>query len=172
MKGVIADCLTELIQTKFGAAQLDAVFSSAKVPKQRFLATENIPDQEVLKLFGAACSVLRISEEKAAEAFGEYWCVTYAPRIYKGYFVGAKGAKQFLMGMKRIHETVTQSIPDAHPPVFDFVDTAPNKLTMSYSSQRNLQPIWLGCVKGVGVAFKEKLSIKQKDRNSIEITFG
>lgn len=172
MKGVIADCLTEMIQTKFGADRLDAVFSAANLPKQRFLATENIPDNDVLKLFSATCSVLKVSEEKAAEAFGEYWCVSYAPRIYKGYFAGAKGAKQFLMNMKRVHEIVTQSIPDARPPVFDFVDSAPNKLTMKYSSARNLQAIWLGCVKGVGVAFREKLAIRSLDRNSVEITFN
>jgi hypothetical protein len=68
-----------------------------------------------------------------------------------------------------IADCLTELIQTNHPPVFDFVDTDPNRLTMKYSSQRNLQAIWLGYVRGVGVAFKEKLSIKPLDRNSIEI---
>jgi hypothetical protein len=172
MKGVIADCLTKMIAAKHGVSRLSEVFAAAQMKQQLFLPTENVPDADVMKLLGAACRTLAISETQAAEAFGEYWCVTYAPSMYSIYFGGASNAKQFLLQMKRVHEIVTRSIPNARPPVFEFLDTAPNKLTMRYSSPRNLQQIWRGCVKGVGTAFKEKLAIRIIDTNSLEITFG
>ncbi len=173
MKGAIAQCLTEMIEKKFGADRLAAVLSAAQIPaNKKFLPTEDTPDADVMRLLGSACKTLGVSRETAAEAFGEYWCVTYAPRLYKAYYRNVPTAKQFLMKMKMIHEEVTRSIPNAKPPVFDFEDTAPNKLTMKYSSPRHLEDIWIGCIKGVGVAFKEKLLIRKLNPSAVEITFN
>ena len=172
MNGVIPDCLTQMIKTKYGADRLAEVLSAAHMERQSFLPGSDIPDADVMKLMGAACRTLGISEGQAAEAFGEYWCLTYAARIYKADFAGVPNARQFLLQMKRVHERVTQWIPNARPPVFEFLETAPNKLTMKYISSRNLQNIWLGCVRGVGIAFNEKLAIRKLDSSSVEITFG
>jgi hypothetical protein len=172
MKGVIPQCLTEMVEKKFGGDRLEAVLKEARMPGRRFLAVEDTPDAEVMLLIQSACKVLSISSEAAAEAFGEYWCVDFAPRIYKAYYRNITGAKQFLMMMKKIHEQVTQNIPNAKPPVFDFQDTAPNKLVMKYSSPRHLESIWRGCIKGTGLAFKEKLSMVNLGPSAVEITFG
>jgi hypothetical protein len=43
---------------------------------------------------------------------------------------------------------------------------------MKYQSDRNLQAIWLGCIKGVGLIFNEKLDIDIIDDNTVGITFS
>jgi hypothetical protein len=140
--------------------------------KPKFFATEDTPDIDVMTLTKATGKGLNFSQEGAAEAFGEHWSVVFAPRVYKAYYRQAKTAKEFLMQMKRMHEEVTANIPHARPPVFDFEGPAPNKLVMKYSSPRHLESIWIGCAKGVGIAFKEKLAIKKLGASAIEITFS
>jgi hypothetical protein len=43
--------------------------------------------------------------------------------------------------MKRIHGAVTQKMPNAKPPNFDYTDDTPDHLIMKYQSDRNLQAI-------------------------------
>ena len=173
MKGVISICLTEMIMAKFGDKKLMEILQMANLSKYtRFLPIENVPDEDVLAIFNAACENLNLSLEKMAEMFGVYWCVIYAPKIYRPYFESAKDAKSFLLAMQRIHAKVTLVISNATPPAFEYIDEAPNRLIMKYISKRNLQTIWIGVIKGVGVAFNEKLDLKMLDENTVEIIFS
>lgn len=173
MKGVIPLSLGEMVVKNFGPDKWTAILRDAGLPANTsFMATDNTDDAQVSNLIKSSCKVLNLSLTQAAEAFGEYWCTDFAPRIYKPYYRGAKGAKDFLMKMKGIHEQVTATIPNAKPPVFNFEDPGPNKLIMTYASPRHLEEIWVGLVKGVGKHFKEKLSIRRMSAAKIEITFA
>ena len=173
MKGVIPVCLKDMIKANFNENKLFEILEIAKIPKHtRFLLTEDVPDEVVLAIINAACANLHLSLEQIAEMFGEYWCVVFAPKIYAPYFDNSIDAKSFLLTMKRIHERVKLNIPNATPPSFEYVDEAPNRLIMKYSSKRNLQAIWLGVIKGVGIAFKEKLDLTMLDENTVEIVFS
>jgi hypothetical protein len=173
MKGVVPICLSELVVKKFGNEKWIAVLQAAGLPKNTsYLPQENVEDASVMKLVQATCSVLSLTPTAAAEAFGEYWCCTYAPRIYAAYYSGARTAKEFLLRMKDVHDKVTRTIPDARPPVFTYEQPAPNKLIMKYSSHRGLGDIFAGLVKGVGRHFKEDLKIQRLGPNSVAITFA
>lgn len=173
MKGVIAMSLGEMVAKNFGQDKWTAILKDVGLPPTtRFMATDNTDEAQVHSLIKSTCKVLNVSLTQAAEAFGEHWCTDFAPRIYKPYFRGAKGAKDLLMKMKGIHEQVTATIPNAKPPVFNFEDIGPNKLIMEYSSPRHLEDIWVGLIKGVGKHFKEKLSIRRITAAKVEITFG
>ena len=43
---------------------------------------------------------------------------------------------------------------------------------MTYISSRNLEPIWIGLIKGVGKYFNEKINIENLSKNSVKITFN
>ena len=174
MKGIIPICLMEMVMAKFGEDNLLPILKEAQIYNKnylQFLPIEDVPDADVLNMFNATCSVLDISLEQAAEDFGEFFCVTYAPKIYAPYFKNVTRAKDFLLKMQNIHERVTRTILNANPPKFEYIDEAPNHLIMKYFSNRNLQPIWIGLIKGVGIAFNEKLDIKFVDNNTVEIIF-
>ena len=153
MKSVIAMCLTEMISNKFGENTLKQIFDDANIPStdRTFLPTMDTPDANMLAIVKSTCSILNISIEQVGELFGEYWCKHYITNLYEAYYKSSAGAKEFLLKMKRIHTAVTQKFPNSHPPVFEYIDEGPDKLIMKYRSERNLQPIWLGCYKGCWV---------------------
>lgn len=173
MKGVIAICLSEVVTKRFGAEKWQQVLQAAGLPKTAyFLPQQNVEDAAVLKVLQATCSVLKISPMAAAEAFGEYWCCEYAPRIYKAYYSGARNAKEFLLRMKDVHDKVTRTVAGARPPVFSYEQPAPNKLVMKYASHRDLGDIFVGLIKGVGRHFREDLELRRVSPNVVEVTFA
>jgi hypothetical protein len=173
MKGVVPICLGELIAKRFGEDKWQQILETAGLPKTAvFMPHQNVDDAAVLKVLKATCAVLGITPIAAAEAFGEYWCCTYAPRIYSAFYGGSHNAKDFLLRMKDVHAMVTRTVPGAHPPVFTYEQPAPNRLVMHYASDRNLAGIFAGLVKGVGRYFHEELQIKKVGSSAVEITFA
>lgn len=173
MKAVIAMCLTEMISARFGKNKLKIILDEANIPstERNFLPTFDTPDKNIMAIYTATCKVMDLSANIVGDLFGDYWCKNYIKNLYEAYFKSATGAKDFLLKMKRIHNVVTEKIPNAKPPDFDYVDEMPDKLIMKYYSDRNLQPIWLGCIKGVGLIYNETVDIVRLDDNTVEITF-
>ena len=174
MKSVIAICLTDMISQKFGVNKLKLIFDDAEIPQteREFLPTSDTPDVSMLAIIKSTCNVLGLSLDEVGNLFGEHWCKEYVKNLYEAYYKSANCAKEFLLKMDRIHTSVTQRIPNAKPPSFEYVDEAPDKLIMKYNSDRNLQPIWLGVTRGVGLIYNEKLDIKHIDDSTVEITFS
>ena len=172
MKGVIVSCLQELVTNKFGRDKWEAALVQAGLAKTTtFLATDDVDDSAVLKVVGAVCSVLNISLSQAADAFGEYWTCSYAPRIYKAYYQGVKSAKDFLLKMDDIHRQTTSSIPNAKPPRFEYEWENDKTLIMKYKSHRNLIDFLVGLAKGVGKYYKENLSVSKISDDKVKIVF-
>lgn len=172
MKGVIPSCLGQLIVNKFGKDKWAAALKSAGLDKRGpFLATEDVPDEAVLKVVESVCKVLNISLEQAADAFGEYWVCTYAPGIYKTYYQRAASAREFLLKMDEVHRITTESIPNAQPPRFEYTWTDDKTLIMKYKSKRNLSVFMVGLVKGVGKHYNESLQVSQQG-DDIKIVFS
>jgi heme-NO-binding protein len=172
MKGVIVNCLKEVVTNKFGKDKWEAALVKAGVDRNvSFLASQDIDDATVLKVVGAVCAVLNISLAQAADAFGEHWVCSYAPKIYKAYFVGMKSSRDFLMKMDEIHRMTTQNIPNAHPPRFDYNWENEKTLIMTYKSQRGLLEFMRGLVVGVGKYFKEDLKVFKASNNSLRVVF-
>lgn len=172
MKGVIAQCLAELVKEKFGESNWeDALEKSGLDRKTSFLATQDINDGDVLKVIDSTCKVLNISLTQAAEAFGDYWVNKFAPRIYSAYYSNASSSKEFLLKMDSVHSMATRTIPNAHPPRFEYIEQDDGSLIMVYKSQRGLIDFFIGLLKGVGKYFNENLEITKLDNERVKITF-
>ena len=142
MKGVIAICLGEFVAKRFGKEEWSEILVAAGLSKKAsFLRGQDVDDAAVLKVIRATSSVLSLSPMAAADAFGEYWCCEYAPRIYGVYYGSGRSAKDFLLRMQDVHNMVTRNIANAKPPAFQFEQPAPNKLIMKYISYRGLGDI-------------------------------
>jgi hypothetical protein len=172
MKGAIINCLQELVVNSFGKDKWEAALEKAGFEKGSiFLTIQDIDDAKVLKLVSAVCSVLNISLPQAADAFGEYWMCTYAPKNYDIFFAGIKSAKDFILKMDKVHHVTTATVPNAHPPRFDYSWENDKTLIMKYKSPRNLIDFMVGLIKGVGKHFNEKLAISRAGDNSVRIVF-
>ena len=173
MKGVIVNCLEELVRTKFGKGKWEEALEMSGIPKNSiFLPSQDIDDRTVMSVVKSVCSILEITINQVADAFGEYWMTGYAPRIYKTYFRGKNTAKEFLLSMDNVHDLTTDNMPNAQPPKFEFEWENDNNLVMKYTSQRSMMDFMVGLIKGVGKYYNEDLEISQLGSNRVRIVFS
>lgn len=171
MKGTMVCCLKEMVAEKFGAEVWRNTLEKSGLDRDMiFLALDDIPDEKVIEVLTNLCKELNVSLDQAADVYGEYFAVIYAPRVYGGFYIGVENAKDFLLRMNTVHETTTKTIKNATPPVFYYEDKG-KSLIMTYESKRNLVPIFKGLIKGVGKYFKEELQVKTISPNRVEIIF-
>ncbi len=172
MKGVIADCLKNLVVNKFGQDKWAKSLEIAGLSKNAtFLAGQDIPDETVLQLVDSVCKVLNITMLQAADAFGDYWVNDYAANIYKPFYK-ATTAKEFLLNMDEVHVNITKNIPNAHPPRFTYKWENDKTLVMHYKSSRGLIDFMVGLAKGVAKYYKENLKITKVGNDKVQIEFN
>jgi hypothetical protein len=170
MKGVIVSCLADLVTTKFGKDRWQNALAKAGLDRNFIvLATADVDDQAVLKVVGAVCTELGITLQQAADAFGEHWVCTYAPRTYKAFY--KKNAREFLLAMDGVHDQTTRTMTNAHPPRFNYAWEDDKHLVMTYNSARGLMDFFIGLCRGVAKYYKEDLVIERAGANKVRITF-
>jgi len=160
MKGVILKALGEMVTTQFGAQKWKEVLVAAELPAQRlYLDVADVQDMEAIRVIESTCDVLGVTLEQAADAFGEHWVSVYSPRVYPGYYVDVKNAREFILKISEIHAQVTARMKNAKPPHFTYEWETEQVLLMTYSSHRGLLPIAVGLIKAVGKRYNEKLRV-------------
>ncbi len=175
MKGTITNCLAELVETQFGKEKWSAILADAALSARATsfrMTVSDVPEDQVGRLLESTCKVLGINAAQAADAFGEYWCCTYAPRVYQQIVNRFKNARDMILGMDEVHVEMTKTIPNARPPRFNYKWENPNTLVVEYKSSRNWVDIYAGLVRGVGKHFKEKLSVTKIDSSHVKVLFS
>lgn len=172
MKGVILSCLADLVTEKFGEDKWKQCLERSGLDLHKtFFVAEDVNDETAVKILGSVCEVLEIPLAAAADAFGDHWVNSFAPKIYGAIYKGKKDAREFLLAMDGVHRHATQSIPNAHPPRFDYEWESDDVMIMTYSSHRGLIDILIGLVKGVGSHFGENLEVTKVSDTKIRIQF-
>lgn len=121
MKGVIAMCLKDLVVNKFGADKwAECLKNIGEAQDTPILATSDMHDEVVMKMFQTACKTLGISLQQIADSFGEYWVCNFSQKIYGAFYRKYGNAKEFLLAMDRVHVDMTTSLKDSTPPRFDY----------------------------------------------------
>jgi hypothetical protein len=176
MKGTITTCLAEMVETKFGTPTwtkiLDLAQIDTRMRSQLKFATADIPDFQVVALFDATAGVLGLTAEQAADAFGEYWCCHYAQKTYRAVVARWKNARDTILSLDELHVRMTQTIPNARPPRFEYKWLDENTLEVTYKSHRNLLGIYMGLARGVGKLLGEPLKVFALDWDRVRIEFA
>lgn len=172
MKGIIVNCLNELVRTKFGQDKWDAILQESGVDKFNiFFATDDVDDDLIFKMIDKASKVLNLPAPELFDHFGEYWSCEFAPKIYHIYYSGVSSAKALLLKMDQIHQLTTETIKNAHPPRFTYEWIDEQTLIMSYLSNRHLIDLMISLVKGVGKYYHTDLKVTKISSDKIEIKF-
>ncbi|MCX9013849.1 MAG: heme NO-binding domain-containing protein [Candidatus Methanoperedens sp.] len=172
MKGAIAQCLEDMVKNQFGKDKWETSLENAGMSKTAFfMPVQNIEDKNVMKLIDSVCKTVNISQAQAADAFGDYWVNVYAPKLYKAYFKNATSAKELILNMDGVHDSVTKNIKDATPPRFEYEWKDDKTLIMKYKSQRGLIVFLVGLIKGVGKHYNENIRVTQLGTNKVQIIF-
>lgn len=173
MKGTIVKCLQELVVSRFGKENWIEICELAGFERHDEIPILlNVEDAVALELFTNTCSVLNLSFEDAADAFGDYWCNDYAPRIYASIYRRFKNAREFILGMDQVHLVLTRTVQNANPPRFDYEAVGDDTLLVTYKSQRNLVDVFVGLARGLGRYFGEDLRVTKLGQAKVEIVFG
>ncbi|MGB2247828.1 MAG: heme NO-binding domain-containing protein [Alcanivorax sediminis] len=176
MKGTITRCAKELVESQFGPEQWQAILEDAQVDEEtRYrlaYPTTDIDDSMATDILRSTGTVLGLTPEQVADAFGEHWCCVYAPQIYSSIIAKFNSAKEMILGMDRIHVQMTATIRNARPPRFDYQWKDERTLIVTYKSFRGMVDIYRGLVLGVGKLFNEPLRARKLDNTQVEIVFG
>lgn len=171
MKGVIADCLREMIVKKFGQPEWDSIKEKAKI-EANLTVYSTVEDKVILNLIKVACQHLHLTLAQATEAFGEYWSCHYAPKKYKHYYSKYKNAKDFITNLDKIHVTMTNTIKDAEPPRFDYQWKNEHSLLITYKSKRNMLDFAVSLLRGIGKYYNNNISVFKFGVNKIQVNFN
>ncbi|OFY24690.1 MAG: hypothetical protein A2X02_01485 [Bacteroidetes bacterium GWF2_29_10] len=172
MKGVIVQCLNQLIEERFSKEIWKQIMIDSKLdPDTVFFGHHDINDAVIMEVVGNVCKNLNISLEDAANAFGDYWVNVFAKKHYFAFFISSKTARQFLEKMDQVHVKITETVPNAHPPRFKYETPDNNTIIMLYESKRGLIDFLVGLAKAVGTYYKEDIEVTKLDANKIKIVF-
>jgi len=173
MKGSIVKCVQSLVESKFSSATWKKILVGAGLPEEsRFMDIQNVPDETVMALLKSAMKETGLGWPQLTDAFGEHWVVSFTQDVYAPYYNRAKTAKDFLLSMDQVHVAMTKSVPDAHPPRFEYEWKNEKTLVIHYNSTRGLVDLLPGLVKGVGKHYKENLQVQKLDEKRVQVVFA
>lgn len=172
MKGVIFDCLSEVVKTKMGEDKWIEILLSAGFTKfTTFLPYYDIPEEYFGTIFSSVQRILQKTEKEVADLFAEYWVNVYAPRVYPEFYKEKRNTKEFLMMMDQVHRKVTENVPYSKPPHFEYQIIDENTLKMFYYSSRNLSFLFESLVYATANYFNEKIIVERLCDNCLLIKF-
>jgi hypothetical protein len=180
MRAQIFLCLTELIKKKFGKEKLDEILAASGLSDSKSYMRHfngfDFSDEKFIELVKNLCTTLNLTQEQAAEAFGQYWVCNYAFRLYPKYYKDVKNVEDFLMKLDTIHMDVTANSPKnveaAHPPRFDITRVDEKTLHIHYKSKRRMIDFYIGLVKGVGHYFNTPIEIQKLSDEELNVRWG
>jgi len=171
MKGVVLNCVSELVINKFGKDKWENILLASDLPKDTyFMMREDFEDEFVMLVINAVAAELKLELQEVADAFGSYWVNTFTQRMYKPFYDVNPSARIFLLALNDIHVRMTKNIENAEPPQFIFTENG-NILLMEYKSKRQLFPFMVGMLKGLREYFKEEFEIQKVEDNVVKIIF-
>jgi hypothetical protein len=172
VKGTIIKCLQELVENRFGKPEWERIRTAAG-HSGPFLVTltSDVDEAEAVELFRQTSRILELGQAEVFDQFGDYWVNDYAPRVYRTIYARYKSPREFLRSMDAVHVMVTQAVPNAKPPRFDYEEVDDKTLLVTYKSSRGLIDLFIGLARGVGKRFSVELRITKLSTRQVKIVF-
>jgi hypothetical protein len=173
MKGLVLDCLQDLVCGNFGESTWHEVLGQHGLPQdKRFARDDDVADELVMGLFSTTCELGGMTFEQACEVFGHFWVSRYIPKHFPELYAGVTSAQQLLLKLDAIHAEVRRRIPNALPPSHTCEWEGDQVLLMGYTSARPLMQLFIGSVRGVAKHFGQSLRATQVNNHLVRIEFA
>jgi Haem-NO-binding len=177
MKGIVFNLLEQLIARDHGEETWDALLDATELTGA-YTSLGSYPDEDLMKIVGAAAAELHVSPDDVLRWFGRNALPLFAGR-YPQLFEPHDSTRSFVLTLNEIiHPEVRKLYPGADVPVFDF-DSRDGLLVMGYRSPRKLCAFAEGLLRGAADHYMERLTIEQpecmkrgNDRCVLEISFA
>lgn len=159
MKGIVFNLLEEAIRQEHGEDAWDALLDQTQLDGA-YTSLGNYPDQDLMKLVGAASEALRKPAHEVVRWFGRKSLLLFAER-YPHFFRRHQSTRPFLLTLNDIiHPEVKKIYPGADVPDFQFDASSDGVLVMQYHSKRRLCAFAEGLIEGTAVYYREQLMME------------
>ncbi len=170
MKGTIAKATKMLIEKKFGIRIWERILIEAGYePEHIFLINDDLADKEIFKLFDSIKKIIGLDNNQIFDAFAEFWVMEYLDLVYPSFKYD--NAKDFILALDEIHETMADAIENSDPPRFDYKWLSDKELQLTYKSKRGLIDLVVLILKYLGKKYNEKISAEKLNDKDIKVTF-
>ena len=157
VKGIVFNLLEELVCREYGEETWDALLDEASV-EGAYTSLGNYPDDDMMRLVGAAAAKLALPPEAVLRWFGRHSMPLLVER-YPAFFAQHRDARSFTLTLNTIiHPEVRKAYPGATPPEFDFDTSSPDELLVGYQSSRKLCALAQGFIEGAADHYGQDLT--------------
>lgn len=162
MKGLINKCLQEFSVATLGDEAWEKIKDSAGCTEPFFNNNRDYPDEMTAALFQGASDVAGLPVETVLEECGKFAIPNTIAAAYSiHYGLGGESPRIFLMNIQRVLRTARRGFRDPTLPEFDCEGLPDGGLRITYSSFRGACPLLRGLIRGVGLHFRQELSLRR-----------
>ena len=164
MKGIIFNLLEEFIVDGWGADRFEKIFEQCPIHTQLpYVGPGSYADANMLAIIDKTTAELGIGTAEALRSFGRFAFPKLADK-FSVFVREHQHPKPFLMTLDGvIHEEVRKRFADSNPPRVSFIDPAPDRLILTYTSRRRMCPFFVGLVEGSGDFFRVPIALAQTE---------
>jgi hypothetical protein len=158
MKGIVFTLLQQVVSDEYGESTWDDLLDAADLDGA-YTAVATYPDEQMTALVEAASAKLGVSGDEILVWFGRKCIPLFAER-YPHVFEGHTSARSLALALNDvIHPEVRKLLPGAYVPEFEYDDSRPDGLSISYSSKRRLCSFAEGLLSGAAEHFGEAVDV-------------
>ncbi|MDC5840497.1 heme NO-binding domain-containing protein [Vibrio europaeus] len=159
MKGIIFTEFMDLVEQKFGLAELDGLLSAVG-DDGVYTSVGSYDHRNLVKLIMQLSVRTGISPEDLQRVFGQsVFNNLYNTLPDNNSLQECKSTFQFIKLVEDyIHIEVKKLYPEANPPSFIFISEAESEMVFDYHSARCMSHVCLGLIEGCGEFFDEKIA--------------
>ena len=164
MYGLIHCALRNLVTETQGEEFWQSTLLSANIKPDVFLCMRSYEDSITMALVAATAENMNKDVDELLELFGHYWLTVFAPTDY-GNLLDLAGSEpfEFLQNLNKLHERISASFINFHPPVFDMSRINDDCCEFHYrSSRKGLTPFVTGILSGLPTIFSANMKIEKK----------
>ena len=164
MKGLVFTEFADLVERRFGLELLDRVIETAAPGSRGAWTSVGTYDAgELLAMVAELSRLTGIAPPTLVCSFGEYLIERFADR-YAEFFAPHRDVVDFLRRVDNyVHVEVLKLYPGAQLPKFKYESEEPNKLVMTYRSERPLADLAEGLIRGAIAHFGEPAELTRED---------
>ncbi|WP_282606642.1 heme NO-binding domain-containing protein [Pelagibius sp. Alg239-R121] len=167
MKGVVFTEFLDLVDQEFGEVTVDQIVEESDLPSHCvYTAVGTYDYSELDYLLSSLANKSGISKPALLMRYGEHLFGRFTT-LYPAFLSDASDVFSFLERVEtQIHVEVLKLYPDAELPTFESERLSPQCFKMTYRSQRPLQDLCEGLIRGAMKHFDEEFVISRQDQSS------
>ncbi len=162
MHGIIHLELDKFVVAGFGRPAWEKLLEKTNLTDRLYTPVQTYPDDDIVRIVGAAVEMTGKSQTEILEAFGEHVVPTYL-HVYGALLDSDWKTLDVIEHTEEtIHRVVRMRQPGAAPPRLHVARTSPEEVVVTYDSPRKLCAVARGIVRGIAKHFGERVAISDR----------